>query len=253
MNNVILLRGLVREKRHWGDFPKKLEQFLDGGKAIPLDLPGVGQKNDFPAPLNISDYVRELKPELDSLKRNYSGPWSIIGISMGGMIALEWLALFPEDFKTGIIVNSSSSDQVSVLKRMSLETIQMIAKLFLKNDLKEREKAILNMTTNMTEINDQLFDSWTQIAKDAPIKRETFIRQILAASRFKSPLSISKPLLFIAAKNDRLAASFNSEKLAKKYSSSFLIHANAGHDLSLDDGPWLIEKTIEWLKKHEAQ
>jgi len=253
MNNLILLRGLVREKRHWGNFPEKLEESLNGGKAVPLDLPGVGEKHNSPAPFMISDYVKELRSELESLKKKFNGPWSILGISMGGMIALEWLSLYPEDFKTGIIVNSSSSEQVSIFKRMSLETIQMIAKLFIKNDLRERERAILTMTTNMTEINDQLLDRWAGFAKDAPIKRETFIRQIFAASRFKSPPSIIKPVLFLATKNDRLAAFINSEMLSRKYNSPFVLHQNAGHDLSLDDGPWLIEQTIEWLKKNEAQ
>ncbi len=48
----LLLRGLGREKRHWGSFPEALERKL-GARVLALDLPGFGTENARPSPATV--------------------------------------------------------------------------------------------------------------------------------------------------------------------------------------------------------
>ena len=47
----IFLRGLARETRHWGDFPKLFEESFPETEVNVLEIPGVGKKFDQDAPL----------------------------------------------------------------------------------------------------------------------------------------------------------------------------------------------------------
>ena len=38
-----------------------------------------------------------------------------------------------------------------------------------------------------------------------------------------------------------------SKKLADKYNASLEIHLSAGHDIPLDDGPWLVSKIKNFI------
>lgn len=247
LKNIILLRGLVREKRHWYNFDQLLEQKIPKVKTFMLEMPGVGTKWNLPSPTSINQFVDVLRPELLSLKMSYNGPFYILAMSMGGMITLQWASRFPEDFNGAIIVNSSAKDLLPPWKRMSPQTMLMISKLFFKNNLKEREREILKATTNMVKCEGEILDLWTKYEEQFPISRDTFLRQITSAASFKSPDKISIPLCFIASKSDRLANFKNSEAFAQKYAADLYLHEKAGHDLSLDDPYWLADKVKVWM------
>ena len=99
----VLLRGLARETRHWGNFPKRLKKHYQG--VTLLELPGIGRRSHEEAPTKIDDYVEVLREEY--LKIKYPGPKALCAISMGGMIAQVWLSKYPKDFESTIIINSS--------------------------------------------------------------------------------------------------------------------------------------------------
>lgn len=247
MINMILLRGLVRETRHWYGFDKLLERKIPELKTFLIEMPGVGLKWRTPSPMSITQFIDSLRPELLSLKMKHDGPFFVVAMSMGGMIALDWASRFPDDFNGAIIINSSASDLLAPWQRMSPQTMLMISKLFFKNDLRQREREILKATTNKVQFEGEILDLWTKYEEEHPISRDTFLRQISSAALFKSPAQISIPLCFIASKADKLANYQNSEMFAKKYQANLYLHQDAGHDLSLDDPEWLADKTAEWI------
>ena len=64
-----LLRGLVREQRHWLGFPAYFAAHVrspDGAPTtvITLDLPGFGSENDAPVPRTIAGFVDDLRERL---------------------------------------------------------------------------------------------------------------------------------------------------------------------------------------------
>ncbi|HLT23389.1 MAG TPA: alpha/beta hydrolase, partial [Bacteriovoracaceae bacterium] len=100
--HFILLRGLTRESRHWGDFPKLLQEHYPESKIILLDLPGAGTLHKERAPLSVEKMVTRLRKEIDEhlLEKNNI---NFIGVSLGGMVAMKWAEMFPQDLNKIIL------------------------------------------------------------------------------------------------------------------------------------------------------
>src|SRR5262245_47365139 len=98
----LLLRGLGRERRHWGRFPTGLESALHT-RVLTLDLPGFGTECGQRSPVSVPAIT-------DDVRRRFSmeraeARWCIIGISLGGMVALDWCSRYPRDFERCVIIN----------------------------------------------------------------------------------------------------------------------------------------------------
>ena len=53
MSTWVLLRGLTRESRHWGEFPARLQSRFANSNVVALDLPGNGRLNAQRSPASI--------------------------------------------------------------------------------------------------------------------------------------------------------------------------------------------------------
>ena len=103
----LIVRGLVREVRHWGDFPEVLEKHLKEtdpeAKVFTIDFPGFGSETDRPSPTSISEIVDDMRGRF--LKYDTPGkPWVILSMSLGGMVGMNWVSRYPEDFKKIILI-----------------------------------------------------------------------------------------------------------------------------------------------------
>ena len=76
------------------------------------------------------------------------------------------------------------------------------------------------------------------------------LRQLFAAMRFRAPAQLGKiPLLMLAGEHDKLVNVACSRALASLWHCPLQIHAQAGHDLPLDDGAWVIRQVLDWQKQ----
>jgi len=73
------------------------------------------------------------------------------------------------------------------------------------------------------------------------------MRQLLAAARFRAPeVAPPAPLLVLCSRGDRLVDPQCSIRLAAAWNARLAVHPTAGHDLPLDDGPWVAARVREW-------
>ena len=203
-------------------------------------------KNNSKSPLEINKYVQDLRHDWLRLKETNPGPWGVVGISMGGMMALDWCDKFCDDFKNCILINTSTSDTAPVHRRISFEAISTFSKLLFNKDNREREAKALSLTVKMKELPDHLLDAYAGFFEDKSLNRLNFIRQVFAASHFKLPQSVEASTLVLAGKQDKLAHFECSVEISKKLSAPLELHELAGHDLPIDDPDWI----IEMIKKH---
>ena len=72
----VLLRGLTREQRHWGGFPKLLAEQLPGAHIVALDLPGNGRLCAQTSPATVPEMAcaRTVTP---GSRRSASRNWSL--------------------------------------------------------------------------------------------------------------------------------------------------------------------------------
>lgn len=246
--NWLLLRGLAREERHWGAFPQMLQEQAPHLKVHFLELPGVGKKAHIEAFSQIKEYTNLLREEWLQLQTEHPEPWGIMAISMGGMIGMDWCHRFPHDIKSLILINSSAGNLSAPHHRFSPLAMGTVLKLFFREDYEEREEAILKLTTNMLDVNEDIIKKNAAFSADTPIRRASFIKQMVAASRFKIPKELSQELLVLAAKKDRLASYKCSQSIAKHFHKKLNLHDKAGHDLPLDDPQWVIDHIKKFLE-----
>jgi pimeloyl-[acyl-carrier protein] methyl ester esterase len=247
--NWVFLRGLGREQRHWFDFPTHLKTQLAShapGEILTLDLPGVGTEKAAKAPLTIrenTDYLREqfLK------RRSKDGPWGLIGISLGGMIAMDWAHRHPGDWKALVLINSSASDLSALTHRLSLYGIYRLLRTIASKDPATRERQVLKMISNLKVRDSETLQSMVDLAIEAPIAGPTLMRQLAAATRFRVPSEITVPTLILASLKDAMVDVRCSKVLADRLQCPIKFHPTAGHELTLDDPAWVAERISEFL------
>ena len=92
-----------------------------------------------------------------------------------------------------------------------------------------------------------------QLKEKNPATRINTFYQLLAAKNSKVPESLNVPLLCLSSENDQMVDPECSLDLANFYGGENLINKVSGHDLTLDDPIWVIEKINDWLDRLELK
>ena len=242
----VLLRGLTREHRHWEDFPAKLQQCFPDARIITPDLPGNGDHAKEISPGCIQDMMLFLRKDIASILA--SGPVHIIALSMGGMVAIEWMKRYPEECAACILINTSLKGVSPFYHRLQPKNYyRMLYSLFTGNRYR-REKTILQMTSNLYPDTEQLLQRWVSYAEENPVLVSNALRQLITAGRYRAPrVKPDVPILLLRSKNDNLVNTQSTVSLAQNWLLPIETHPLAGHDLTLDDAVWVCEKISHWL------
>jgi len=250
--NWLLLRGLTRETRHWGTFPETLAAHLPAAKVQCLDLPGVGRERGQPAPFTIAATTEDVRQRWLMLAAAGGSPareWGVLGMSLGGMVALDWVSRHPRDFQRAVLVNTSAGRSCPPLCRLRPHSLRALVPIVLARTPMAREAGVLSLISARSENREARVAEWAAIAEDAPVTARVLARQLLAAARFRGPPTLGVKVLFLASQGDRLVNARCSERLARQYHASLSLHPSAGHDLALDDPGWVGERVAAWLAK----
>jgi pimeloyl-ACP methyl ester carboxylesterase len=234
----ILLRGWTREAAHWGDFPAGLAD-ASGAEVVALDLPGVGSARETPCPLRIDTIAAALRERLAS--RGVPPPYRLLGLSMGGMVALAWSARWPAEIAHGVCINTSVRGLTPPTWRLQPAALRRLVREVWRHDPAALEATVLGVTSNRLQAPAGLVEAWCEIRHARPVDWSTALRQAIAAARFAPPpLPAGAPLTLICSSLDRLVHPACSRRLAHRLQCPLLEHPDAGHDLPLDAPGWLV-------------
>lgn len=245
MNTWIFLRGLTRESRHWGDFVEQFQRCVPGSRVIALDLPGNGRMYQASSPLNVHDMVEHCRQQLVEL--GIQPPYSLLAMSLGGMVAVDWSSRHPQDISATVLINTSMRPFSPFYQRLRPANYGALLKLALSDASSETwERTVLRISSNLAI--DEILPHWTTMRMECPVSRTNALRQLVAAARFRAaktrPLM---PTLLLASEQDQLVAVECSRALARHWQCALREHPSAGHDLTLDDGPWVAAQVQAWL------
>jgi pimeloyl-ACP methyl ester carboxylesterase len=245
----VMLRGLTREKAHWGQFPQLFQGAIENSRILLPDLPGAGSEREHSAPTLIESYTEDLRRRISVELVKAEGPKFLFGISMGGMIAMDWLQRYPDDFCGAVLLNTSSSNIGRAWERFRFAALPALLLNLFDPSLKRRERAIVDLVVNNRDLRAKVAEAWVEIQRKAPTHRVNMFRQMLAAARFRPKLEqIKRPVLLLASSQDRLVDHQISLRLKDKIRNSVIaIHPNAGHDLPIDAPDWICEQVKRWL------
>jgi pimeloyl-ACP methyl ester carboxylesterase len=242
----ILLRGLARERGHWGDFTDKFAAKFPGDEVLAIDLPGTGDHLNEPSPTTIEGIFNHVRSEAVSRAKNQN-QFKLVALSLGGMVAMEWLNKKSDDLAGVVLINTSSKDLSPFYNRLRWQVWRDFARLVSVQAAREREKGIIDVIMNKPEAREAALPLWTKIAVDRPISYKNFFNQLLAAGRFDAlNNSTSVPTLLLNSLGDRLVDPSCSSKLHERFNWPIKRHPWAGHDLPWDDAEWVLERIQEW-------
>lgn len=234
---VLLIRGLLRESRHWLNFPALLSEQLQR-PVFTLDLPGCGLLNQQRSAASVPALRAQLQQQWAERCPQYQGKAvHLVAISMGGMLALDWALATPQQVKSVMLINSSSAGLNPFWQRLQPRNYLKVLLCLLAGPL-QREELIWQMTVN-APVKPDLLKQWQQWAIEQPVSRINALRQLWAASRFQVTQQPACPVLVVSGLADQLVSPLCSKALANRLGSCLAVHQTAGHDLPLEDAEWL--------------
>lgn len=233
-------RGLVREAGHWSGFLEKFEAAFPERQAIALDIPGNGNRFQEPSPTSVAGMAEAVREEF--LKRKGESN-HLFALSLGAMVALEWMQRWPHDMKSAVLLNTSVRGLSPLHHRLRPRNYWRILKMTVLGGLERKERTILEMTSHSKHRFDELEQSWVEIQRARPVSTANSLRQLIAASRFHPPKEKPAiPVLVLNGAGDQLVHPSCSQAIAKHWGLPVRVHPSAGHDLTLDAGDWVLEQ-----------
>ncbi len=236
----IFLRGLTRGNVHWGDFPKLFQKQNPDIEFELLEIPGNGSSSNGLTPLDPQILINQIRLKSKILQK--SQMVNICGISFGGMIAIKWAELYPNEVKTVVAINSSFSQFSNFYDRLNPVNYLNFLRATITVNLKLREKLILDMTSNNHARTHSFIEEFAAFSVSHPFRFLNLIRQLILAKNIKVNLPLLTPVKIVCSKKDRLVKVNCSISLGKYFCTDLIVHPNAGHDIPLDDPEWLVHQ-----------
>lgn len=245
MSTWVLLRGLTREARHWGEFPSTLRAACGDAAVYAIDLPGNGRLNRQRSPLQVAAMAENCRAQLR--ERGLAPPYFVLAMSLGAMVAVAWATDYPEELGGCVLINTSLRPFSPFHQRLRAPNYLPLLRLLLPGgDVGQRECTILRLTSSGTADPARLA-AWIAYARQNPVSAPNALRQLLAAARYRAPADKpATPLLILGSAQDQLVDPRCSRRLAVHWATAYAEHPTAGHDLPLDDAPWVVGQVRGW-------
>lgn len=247
MSTWVLLRGLMRESRHWGDFPARLQQAM-GGTVVTPDLPGNGMLHWRSSPSCVQGMTEACRNQLQSL--GHTPPYRVLAMSLGAMVAVDWATRYPHELQSMVLINTSLAPYSPFYQRLRPENYLVLFSTLLFASPARQQALILRLTSNhFSPVRQaEILALWNSYAQEFPVTRANALRQLYAAARYHAAIEkIRVAVILLSGQQDRLVDCRCSETLAERWACLIRRHPTAGHDLPLDDGDWVVQQVKDWL------
>jgi pimeloyl-ACP methyl ester carboxylesterase len=248
MSRWIFLRGLSRESRHWGDFPEVFGRVIPDAAVLSLDLPGNGRLHGMDSPSDVEAMAEYCRAEL--IRRGLPPPYHLLAMSLGAMVAVAWADRHPEEIAGSVLINTSLRPCSPFYRRLRPANYPALLRLLLLGgSARQWEETILRLTSRLVAAPAAVVDRWIAYRHDCPVSRRNALRQLFAAARYRAPAGrpTTRTLLLTSAQ-DALVDTRCSQALAARWQAAIAVHPEAGHDIPLDDGPWVARQVAAWLR-----
>lgn len=249
MSTWIFMRGLMREMRHWGDFPHIFANEVTDATIHLPELPGNGRLHRLTSPMRIESMVEYYRHTLAA--HALAPPYHLLAMSMGAMVAAAWADKYPAELAGCVLINTSLRPFSPFHQRLRWHVYFHLFRLACMNgDAARRERLILQLTSNRGGEHAKLLHDWTAYQREYSVSRRNALRQLVAAACYRAPIRKPPvPMLVLASACDRLVDPHCSRCVAAQWETEFALHPCAGHDLPLDDGPWVASEVRNWLQR----
>jgi pimeloyl-ACP methyl ester carboxylesterase len=266
---IILFMGISNDALAW---PQKfLDEFTSKGyRVIRFDYRGTGMsdwdKDWKKKPYSLSELAKDAVSILDTLKIDKA---HILGVSLGGMVAQEFVIKYPERTLSLTSIMSSGNIIDPELPPLSKLVVLKLVKNSIKYGLFNSEKNMIKLhITSFTilrgnahyELNVEgiagqvLYDIRKRRGYNPEASAQQQDAVLRSGSRYARLKDIKVPALIIHGKNDPFIPIEHSKKLAKIIPNAQTIwYENMGHDLPDYLIPEMVKDIILFMEKSNKQ
>lgn len=219
--SLLLVHGLGSSARDWF---KQVEAFEDDFRVITCDLRGHGRSDKPPGPYSMEQFARDVAVMLRKLD---AAPAHVVGLSMGGMIAMQLAADAPALVRSLVVINSAVDVRLktwrdvwfyasrrSAVKALGMERVGKIIanRLFVEPD--------------QEEIRREFVRRWATNDEDAYVAS---IDAIMGWSVLDRLPSISVPTLFVSSDEDYTPVASKNRAAARMPDAELAVIDDARH------------------------
>ena len=246
-----LLRGIGRESGHWGNtFTTYVRAQIPDAQFVLMNLPGAGtyhQERALPTVEKMADFLRaQHKPMIDSLP----GKKIIVATSLAGNVALEWITEYPTDFQGAVLLSTSLKGVCQSKHRVQAKAKADFVNIFLIKDLATREKAFLEINSNLNVHNDSLLNAWVAVQTERPVSKGALLKQTMAGMVYQPPHEKPAiPVLVVGSSADKIVHEQCLTQVSEQLDSDLYLHPSAGHGIPVDAPLWLADTMSYWVKQ----
>lgn len=241
--NILFIHGFPMSKRIWKSQIVVLQKSFN---CYAIDLPGYGDndaKNGFEHSIDsYADYVDGFMSENGIEKAN------IIGMSMGGSIALNLTRRYPEGVQSLTIIHTSAIPDTEAEKLNRDETIKNIENGGLPNFIENFADRLLSPSAS-PEIRTQYISDMNEASQEIVIAGYKAIRN--RSDEFKALKLIEVPVLVVAGNDDKGSSPKEMKEIANEIdNSTFHVIEDCGHVAPLEKPDELNAILSDWLRKY---
>jgi len=231
---LVFLHGIGGNKVNWH---LQLPEFSKHFKTVAWDARGYGGSDDYEGDLDFSDFSRDLERVLDHFEAEKA---HLCGLSMGGRIAQDFYALFPERVSTLILCDTFAGDDPKDMRASRSQSIEE----FVEN----RIRPFLNGATPAEHAQKRGGTLLAPGHSEDALKRsveassqlhvESYIKTVRASASFTrvdNLQNISVPTLLVFGEQDPLTPPTVGEYMQEHIpGSELIIIEKAGHMTNLE-------------------
>lgn len=217
---ILLIHGNMASTRWWNSTMNSMADEFD---LLALDLRGYGKSPAGPDTVSLSDHAADIAAV--ATEREFA-PCTIVGHSLGGAVAMQFAALYPQLIEGMVLVDSAP---VAGMKDIKYELVQ----LMLDNE------AILLAALKSTLIKPVAESVWAEFAEDCLAGAKSVMantRALDGADFTASARRFNKPVLVIHGEADRVVPVAEAKTTAEAYPQGRLaVLDGVGHNPQVED------------------
>ncbi len=230
---VVMLHGIGGNRRNW---PAQVAALAGDYLAVAWDMRGYGDSADYDGPMRMDD----LCADIERIRHHFQRPaLHLVGLSMGGMIALEYHRRHPHRVASLVLANTNAGFAVDFDDAQKEEFVRLRRDPILNAASMEELAAVMAGVLMSASASPgaaaAIKESILLLRPDSYLKALDLIVHIDARDTLAA---IDKPVLVISSDDDRVIPAASSRSLAEAITgSSFELIAAAGHLSNLEQAP----------------
>jgi len=244
---LLFLHGIGGNRTNWD---LQLPAFAPHFTAVAWDARGYGHSDDYDGDLDFGDFSADLLRVIEHFGAENA---HICGLSMGGRIAQDFYARYPERVKSMVLCDTFAGDDPSDARASRTQTVDEFVQSRIQPyldgaDPKERASKVAGKLMGPNRPDDAYRRA---VAAHATLHVESYIKTVRASAtynRIDNLANIDVPVLLVFGEVDPLTPPHVGEYLQERIRGSrLIIIEDAGHMTNLECPELFNSAVLEFL------